>query len=168
MLAPWPLVVEQCKKGAFMALGLGNFLYELEVKDGSANFHFYDPEDAGNTADVSVSKDDFPEGINQPDSRQVADLAFAQCSKVLNDKRDARIRKQAAADLEAKHDEDARQREEAADFLNNSQELADTTPTGGAAVEEPPKSAPAHTPSQRELDDKAEADKKADNSNKSK
>jgi glutamine cyclotransferase len=63
--------------------GLGNFVYELEVSDGNANFKFRDPEDASNTAEVSVHQSDFPEGINQADSRQVADLAFAQCSKGL-------------------------------------------------------------------------------------
>jgi hypothetical protein len=140
--------------------GLGNFVYELEVSDGKANFKFRDPEDATNTAEVSVSQEDFPEGITQADSRQVADLAFAQCSKVLNDKRDARTRKEAADALQAKHDEDARQREESADFLNNAQDLANTTPTGGEAKEEAPQSAPAHTPTAREIEDQKAAEKK--------
>jgi hypothetical protein len=103
--------------------GLGNFKYELEVKDGSSKFKFYDPEDASNTAEVSVSQKEFPEGVTQPDSRQVADLAYAQCAKVLNDKRDARLRKEAADALKAKQDEDARSREAAADFLNNSKDV---------------------------------------------
>lgn len=104
--------------------GLGNFLYTLDVVDGKANFKFRDPEDASNTAEVSVSQSDFPDGVTQADARQVADVAYAQCSKVLNDKRDARVRKQAAKDLEAKHEEDARVRESAADFLNNAQDAA--------------------------------------------
>lgn len=141
--------------------GLGNFVYELEVSDGKANFSFRDPEDANNTAQVSVSQSDFPEGITQADSRQVADLAFAQCSKVLNDKRDARIRKQEADALENKHAEDARQREEAADFNNNSQELANTTPTGGQPPVEAPKSAPAHkAQSQDSVPDDSKSDGK--------
>jgi hypothetical protein len=130
--------------------GLGNFIYELEVSDGKANFNFRDPEDANNTAQVSVSQKDFPEGIPQADSRQVAELAFAQCSKVLNDKRDARIRKEAADALEKKHAEDARQREEAADFHNNSQELANTTPTGGQPPAEAPQAAPPHNGAEEE------------------
>jgi creatinine amidohydrolase/Fe(II)-dependent formamide hydrolase-like protein len=126
--------------------GLGNFVYELEVSDGSANFKFRDPDDASNTAEVSVHQSDFPEGINQADSRQVADLAFAQCSKVLNDKRDKRLHAEASEDLAAKQKEDARAREAAADFHNNSQELADTTPTGSEGKQEEAKAAPAHNP----------------------
>jgi hypothetical protein len=108
--------------------GLGNFEYEVTVKDGAAHFDFYDPEDADNTAQVSVASKDFPEGVTQATSRQVADLAYSQCSKVLNDKRDARIKKQAAADLDAKLGEDARAREAGADFLNNANDVQ-TQPT---------------------------------------
>lgn len=152
-----------------MAYGLGNFVYELEVSDGSANFHFYDPEDASNTADVSVSASDFPEGITQPDSRQVADLAFAQCQSLLNGKRDERIRETSASELEAKHDEDARAREAAQDFHNNSQELANTTPTGSPATPEEPKEAPAHTePVQDSVPDDSEDQKASDKDGKKK
>jgi hypothetical protein len=104
--------------------GLGNFVYELEVKDNAAHFKFSDPEDASNTAEVSVSQKDFPEGITTADSRQVADMAYAQCQKILNDKRDARFKKQATDALEAKTAEDARAREAAHDFLNNAQDVA--------------------------------------------
>lgn len=104
--------------------GLGNFVYELEVSNGNANFKFYDPEDAANTAEVAVSQKDFPEGITQPDSRQVADIAYAQCSKVLNDKRDARLKKQNTAEFNARQDEDARSREAQADFLNNANDAS--------------------------------------------
>lgn len=138
--------------------GLGNYLYTLAVKDGNATFDFRDPEDADNTATVSVSQEDFPEGITQADSRQVADLAYSQCAKVLNDKRDARIRKVEAEKLDSKLTEDARQREEAAEFHNNSQELANTTPTGVTAPEQKPdKAAAPHKESDRtsdETDDK--------------
>lgn len=108
--------------------GLGNYIYDITVDNGSANFKFWDSEDSTNTAEVSVSSKDFPAGITQADSRQVADLAYSQCSKLLNDKRDTRLKKQAADALEAKTAEEARVREEAADFLNNSQDVQ-TEPT---------------------------------------
>lgn len=103
--------------------GLGNFVYELTVKDGTATFHFVDPDDSNNTADVSVNAKDFPEGA-PADSRQVADHAYAQCAKVLNDKRDARLKKEAAKELDDRLSEEARSREAADDFLANSQHVA--------------------------------------------
>jgi len=102
--------------------GLGNFLYELTVQDGKASFHFYDQDDAENTADVSLGTKDF-NGYSA-DSRQVADIAYAQASKVLNDKRDARLAKKAAADLSVKQTEDSRLREAGEDFQNNAQDVA--------------------------------------------
>lgn len=147
--------------------GLGNFLYELEVNDGKSKFHFFDPEDADNTADVEVAKKDFPDGINDPDSRQVAELAFSQCSKLLNDARDDRIRRQAANDLSAKHAEDARAREAAADFHNNSQELADTSATGSQTkVPADQKAAPHNEPSQDSVDDSSDGSDNADDKKK--
>jgi hypothetical protein len=104
--------------------GLGNFLYELEVSDGNANFKFWDAEDAANTAEVSVSQKDFPEGVKDADSRQVADIAYTQCQQVLNDKRDARLKKEAADNVAEKQKEDKRVREEAADVLANGQDVA--------------------------------------------
>jgi hypothetical protein len=106
------------------AYGLGNFLYEIDIADGSANFKFWDADDASNTAEVSVAQKDFPEGVKDADSRQVADLAFSQCQKVLNDKRDARMKKEAADEITAKQEEDKRVREEAADVLANGQDVA--------------------------------------------
>lgn len=129
--------------------GLGNFVYEVSVKDGAANFEFRDPEDANNTASVSVDQSDFPEGA-PADSRQVAEHAFAQCEKVLNDARDARLHKEAADAHQAQLDEQARQREAAAEWRNNSQELADTTPTGVVPEAKPDKAAAKHD--NRELD----------------
>lgn len=105
-----------------MALGLGNYLYELEVKGGNANFNFWDSEDADNTAEVTVNEKDF--GGFSADSRQVAEIAFSQVSKTLNDKRDARIKREAAERLEADMDEKARAREASEDFLNHAQEGA--------------------------------------------
>lgn len=103
--------------------GLGNFVYEIDVKDGKANFAFRDPEDASNTADVSVAQADFPEGVSA-DDRRVADLAFDQCQRVLNEKRDARIKKEAADATKASTDADAKARQEAQDFLANAQHVA--------------------------------------------
>lgn len=108
--------------------GLGNFLYEIEVKDGTANFSFFDPDDASNTAQASVAQKDFPEGITQPDSRQVADLAFSKVSKEMNEKRDDRIRKEHDEAFEKKNEEDARARDAAADILNNGKDVQ-TEPT---------------------------------------
>lgn len=124
--------------------GLGNFVYDIEVREGKAVFNFHDPEDPENYAVVEVAKSEFPEGIAQADSRQVADLAYASCSKVLNDKRDKRLAKESAAAVKAQQKEDARQREEANDFLNNSNELANTEETGSQPepVEDVP--APPH------------------------
>jgi hypothetical protein len=103
--------------------GLGNFLYEIEIADGKANFKFWDADDSSNTAEVTIAKADFPD--NAPaDSRQVADLAFSECQQVLNDKRDARLKKQANDDLAEKQKEDKRVREEAADVLANGQDVA--------------------------------------------
>lgn len=102
--------------------GLGNFIYEIDIVDGKANFKFWDAADASNTAEVSIAKADFPDGA-PADSRQVADLAYSECQKVLNDKRDARLKQEAADELEAKQAEDKRVREEANDFLANSQDV---------------------------------------------
>jgi hypothetical protein len=101
--------------------GLGNFVYELDIKDGNANFKFIDPDDASNTADVSVSKKDF-DGFSA-DSRQVADLAYSQCSKLLNEARDKRLQKE-AADLDAANKaEDQRARDAAKEFFDNAQDV---------------------------------------------
>lgn len=107
--------------------GLGNYLYEVEVKDGAAHFDFFDPDDAGNTAQVTVNQNDFPEGVTDPTSRQVADIAFAKVAHDLDDARDARIRKQATSDLQEKHAEDKRQREASAEFINNADEVQTQT-----------------------------------------
>lgn len=105
--------------------GLGNFRYELTFDGKSANFKFVDPEDINNTAEVSVSKDQFPEGINDADSRQVADIAYAQVAKLLNDKRDARHLKEQADAEKKQADADKQAREAANDFFNKANELSD-------------------------------------------
>lgn len=103
--------------------GLGEFLYELTVSDNEAQFNFWDREDATNTADVSIATKDFPEGITDPTARQVADLAFGQCSKVLNQKRDARLKKEAADAFSASQDLAAKNREAAADHFATTEDV---------------------------------------------
>lgn len=102
--------------------GLGNFLYEVEVSGGKANFTFYDPQDASNTVEVSIAQSDFPDGVSA-DSRQVADMAYDQCQRVLNEKRDARQKKEAADQLASEKKEEARARQDAQDFYANSQDV---------------------------------------------
>ena len=99
--------------------GLGQFKYDIEINGKSAKFSFYDPEDVDNTAEVSLSEKDMPEGVETPDDRQVAELAFAQCQKLLNDKRDARMIKDRTEDLKEQDAETKRSREVANDFLAN-------------------------------------------------
>lgn len=101
--------------------GLGNFLYEVEVSGGKANFTFRDPQDASNTAEVSISQSDFPEGVSA-DSRQVADIAYDQCQRVLNDKRDAREKKEANDALAAKTKEEAEARQKSQDYLSSTED----------------------------------------------
>jgi hypothetical protein len=103
--------------------GLDNFQYELEVKDGNASFKFVDPQDASNTADVTLAQKDFPDGINDATDRSVADLAFSQVAQKLNDSRDARVAKEEADAAKAKVDEDKRSRDAAQDFFDNSQDV---------------------------------------------
>jgi regulator of protease activity HflC (stomatin/prohibitin superfamily) len=103
--------------------GLGNFIYEIDVKDGKANFTFRDPEDASNTADVTIAEADFPEGV-VADDRRVADLAFDQCQRLLNEKRDARIKKEAADATAEAIANDTAARQNAQDFLSSAQHVA--------------------------------------------
>jgi hypothetical protein len=123
--------------------GLGNFLYDIEVRDGNAEFNFFDPEDAENTAQVTIAQKDFAEGLSA-DSRQVADQAYAEVEKQLNDKRDARIKREAVQATTESVEEEARARAAAADFHNNAQDLADTTPSGGQGEAPREQKAPPH------------------------
>jgi hypothetical protein len=103
-----------------MALGIGNFLYDIEVKDGSATYNFRDPEDTANTASVSLSKDDL--GEYQADSREATDLAFNRVEQQLNNKRDARH----ATEEKNKLDEDLKDakadRARTQDFFDNTED----------------------------------------------
>lgn len=102
--------------------GLGNFKYKLNVKDGKAHFSFRDPQDATNHAEVTIDQSEF-NGFDA-DSRQVADLAYDKCQRVLNEKRDERIKKEAEDDLDKRQEEDARARQTAQDFLNSTSDVA--------------------------------------------
>lgn len=106
------------------AYGLGNFLYEVDFADGKANFKFWDPEDAANTAEVSVAQADFPEGIKDADSRQVAEIAYDQCQRVLNEKRNARVKQEASDAIAAKVDEDEKREQIAQDYLSSTEDVA--------------------------------------------
>lgn len=142
--------------------GLGNFLYDVSYADGHAIFKFYDPEDTSNTAEVSLGEKDF-DGF-RPDSRQVADKAYAQAAKGLNKARNDRLAKQAADALTAKQEEEQRVSEASAAFLNNAQDLADTTPTGSAVEAQPDQLAPAHNNAVQDTvpdDSESKSDKKS-------
>lgn len=104
--------------------GLGNFVYELTFDGKTANFKFHDPADITNTAEVSVPQGDFP-GDALADSRQVADLAYGQVAKLLNDKRDSRLAKEAQAEVKERTEREAKEREIANDFFDKSQEIGD-------------------------------------------
>lgn len=110
--------------------GLGNYKYDFSADAGTAKFHWYDPEDATNTADCSVSAKDFPEETSDPESRQVADIAYGLVAKQLNDKRDARIKREAAEQLEKQVSDDAAAREAAKDFFDNSKDQSATSVPG--------------------------------------
>lgn len=72
--------------------GVDNFLGELSLDGSTANFHFTDPDDVTNTADVNVSPKEFPEGVLDASSREVSDYAYSLVSKQLNDKRSERLK----------------------------------------------------------------------------
>ena len=107
--------------------GLGNFVYEFVAANGVANFKFHDPEDVSNTAETSVAPKEFPEGIKDADSRQVADVAWTKVQEGMNRKRDARIKKDKADEFNKAQDEDARAREAASDFIKNSEDTSVAT-----------------------------------------
>lgn len=105
--------------------GLGNFVYELTFDGKSANFNFRDPEDVTNTAEVSVSQDEFPAGVSSADAREVADYAYIQVAKTLNDKRDARLKAEAEQAVQEAQERDAHERSVANDFFDKSREVGD-------------------------------------------
>lgn len=142
--------------------GLGNFIYEITFDGKAANFAFRDPEDVTNVAEASVSRDEFPEGINQPDSRQVADIAYTLVSKELNDKRDERLKQEAIDATETQLDKEAHEREVANDFHDKSEELGNHEPTGTVPDPVEDKAAPAHTPTDRQNDEQKDSGKSDD------
>jgi len=105
--------------------GLGNFMYDVTVDGKGASFKFYDAQDATNTAEVSISADEIKElGKVDADGREVSELAYARVSKELNDKRDKRVREEQIKELDDRQAEDARAREAAVDFAENSNDVA--------------------------------------------
>lgn len=103
--------------------GLNNYLYDLEVEDGAAHFTFFDPQDSSDTEEVVLAPKDFPAGTN-PDSRPVAEAAFLQCAKLLNDKRDARLQQEQVAKIKAATAAASAAREHAQEYFNNIQDPA--------------------------------------------
>jgi len=99
--------------------GIAGYLYELEIVDGKAYFHFVDPEDASNTADVTIAPEDFPKGTVDADSRPVADMAYLQVAKQLNDKRDERLKAAAAASFAADQSAKAQARDAAQEYMSS-------------------------------------------------
>lgn len=147
--------------------GLGNFIYEVTFDGKTANFKFRDPDDVSNVADASLSESDFPEGITQPDSRQVADVAYTLVAKQLNDKRDARLKQETLDATETQLNHEAKQREIANDFFDKSEDLGNHSPTGAVPEAQADKAAPAHTnKSQDSTPDTSKSDAKADKKKK--
>lgn len=100
--------------------GLGNFHYEISYDGKVASYKFFDPEDETNAAETTVASKDI---VGAPDSRDTAEVAYAQCAQLLNDKRDKRLAK-AASDADAekvKKESEARERE--AQFQRDFQDV---------------------------------------------
>jgi hypothetical protein len=103
--------------------GIGGYQFEYEVGNNAVTFKFWDPEDANNTAEVTIDKKDLPKGVSSLEGRIVSDLAFRMAAKTLNSKRDARIKKQTNDATNAKVDSDAITREQSEDFLANAKDV---------------------------------------------
>jgi hypothetical protein len=112
-----------------MAQGLDNFLYDLAIDGGTANFKFWDPNDPTNTAEVSVSPKEFPEGVTAAASREVADYAYSLVSKQLNDKRADKAKAEAQTQLDAQAAADKEAKAATAAHLSEAQDNS-TAPLG--------------------------------------
>jgi hypothetical protein len=77
--------------------GVDNFIGELSIDGSTANFHFTDPDDVHNVADVNISPKEFPEGVVSPDSREVSDYAYSLVAEKMNAARSERLK---AAELQ--------------------------------------------------------------------
>lgn len=102
-----------------MALGLDNFLYDLTIDGKTANFHFWDPEDSTNIADVSVSDKEFN---GNAEGREAAEYAYALVSEQLNDKRIERRKAADAALLSEQQDAAKADKVAVADHLKIAQD----------------------------------------------
>jgi hypothetical protein len=105
-------------------VGIGGYIVRFNNNGTSAEFEFRDPADVTNTAKVSVTEKDFPDGIFQPDSRQVLDEAYNRVASQLNNKRDERLKEEAEDRLDKQQTEDRRVREAAQDHFANSSDVA--------------------------------------------
>lgn len=110
-----------------MALGLDNFLYEVKIDGKTANFHFWDPEDSTNTADVSVSDKEVPDA--NAEARETAEYAFSLVSKQLNDKRIERRKAADTARLSEQQDADKAAKAATAQHLSEASDNK-TAPLG--------------------------------------
>lgn len=105
-----------------MAEGLDNFLHEVKVDGKTSNYHFWDPEDSTNTADVSVSDKEYD---GNPGTREAEEYAYSLVSKQLNDKR---IERHKAVETElVKKDQDAVKADKAAVAQHLSEAQNNTT-----------------------------------------
>lgn len=104
-----------------MAYGIDNFLYTIEVNGKTATYKFTDPGDITNVAEGVLNEQEIPKD-NTFDSREATDLAYAQVSVKLNEKRNARVAKEAQNELKAQQETDAASRASAADFQAKAQE----------------------------------------------
>lgn len=102
-----------------MAQGLDGFLYDVSADGKTSNYHFWDPDDATNVADVSVSASDLGDNT---DARSSAEFAYAKVVKQLTDARSKRLAGAEANRVAAVNEEAKRVRDAQTDFLNNAQE----------------------------------------------
>lgn len=109
-----------------MALGLDNFLYDLTIDGKTANFHFWDPDDSTNVADISVSDKEYN---GNPEGREAAEYAYSLVNKQLNDKRIERLKAADVALLSEQQDSVKADKAAVAEHLSAAQDNV-TSPLG--------------------------------------
>lgn len=102
--------------------GLDNFEYEFVMEGGGGKHKFFDPADPTNTAEATVTPKDFPEGVKDADSREIAEIAYSKVSEQMNKKRTERRKKERTDELHSSLDRDERERAAQVDSIRNSQE----------------------------------------------
>lgn len=103
-----------------MAYGLGNYIYDIDLTEDGATFTFSDPDDPANSATATV-KADAVEG--SPDSREAAEIAFAQVQSGLDDKRLDRIQKEEEKALKDSHDREKREAAAREEFFGSIEDV---------------------------------------------